>query len=90
MNDIKKIAHWCYNKDDPTIICPKCNKAIISGAIGILNNNKYHYDCISNKEYTYCLRCGRRLKNEKAKKIGYGVVCEKKIRNENNKSRRLF
>mgnify|MGYP007069869117 FL=1 len=42
------------------------------------------------KEYTHCLRCGRRLKNEKAKKIGYGIVCERKIRNENNKSRRLF
>jgi len=45
---------------------------------------------MKEKEYTHCLRCGRKLKNEKAKKIGYGVVCERKIRNENNKNRRLF
>ena len=30
------------------------------------------------KEYKYCLRCGRKLKNENARKIGYGPVCEKK------------
>jgi hypothetical protein len=41
------------------------------------------------KEYSHCLRCGRKLKNEKAKKIGYGVVCERKMRHE-NKVRRLF
>jgi len=40
------------------------------------------------KEYTYCLRCGRKLKNEEAKKIGYGVVCYKKI--QTSKKIRLF
>ena len=41
------------------------------------------------KEYSHCLRCGRKLKNEKAKKIGYGVICERKMRKE-NKSKKLF
>lgn len=41
------------------------------------------------KEYSHCLRCGRKLKNEKAKKIGYGVVCERKLRLE-NKPKKLF
>lgn len=40
------------------------------------------------KEYTHCLRCGRKLKNEQAKKIGYGIVCYKKI--QTNKKTRLF
>lgn len=34
---------------------------------------------IEPKEYQYCLRCGRKLKNEQAKKLGYGVVCYKKL-----------
>lgn len=41
------------------------------------------------KEYSHCLRCGRKLKNEKAKQIGYGVVCEKKIKVE-HKFKKLF
>ena len=41
------------------------------------------------KEYTHCLRCGRKLKNEKARQIGYGVVCERKMRKE-NKTQKLF
>jgi hypothetical protein len=32
-----------------------------------------------SKEYAYCLRCGRKLKNEQAKKIGYGAICLKKL-----------
>ena len=40
------------------------------------------------KEYEYCLRCGRRLKSERSRGIGYGLVCEGKMRSE--KSRRLF
>ena len=31
------------------------------------------------KEYEYCLRCGRKLKNDKARKLGYGSICIKKI-----------
>ena len=40
------------------------------------------------KEYEYCLRCGRKLKNPKARMIGYGVTCEKKMKH--NAKRRLF
>lgn len=32
-----------------------------------------------NKEYNYCLRCGRKLKNPKARQAGYGDVCLAKI-----------
>lgn len=31
------------------------------------------------KEFDYCLRCGRKLKNPKARLIGYGVICLNKI-----------
>lgn len=30
------------------------------------------------EEFEYCLRCHRKLKNEEARKIGYGKVCLKK------------
>lgn len=30
------------------------------------------------KEYEFCLRCGRKLKNPEARAKGYGVVCEHK------------
>ena len=36
---------------------------------------------MEEKEYAFCLRCHRKLKNEKAKKIGYGVVCHRKVKN---------
>ena len=36
---------------------------------------------IEIKIYTHCLRCGRKLKTNEAKKIGYGPVCYKKIQN---------
>lgn len=41
------------------------------------------------KEYTYCLRCGRRLKNIEARIIGYGAVCQKKVESD-HKRKRLF
>ena len=41
------------------------------------------------KEYTHCLRCGRKLRNQKARQIGYGVICERKMRKE-KKSKKLF
>lgn len=41
-----------------------------------------------NKEHEFCLRCGRKLKNLKAREKGYGAVCERKMRHE--KSRQLF
>lgn len=38
--------------------------------------------------HNYCLRCGRKLKNDRYKKLGYGPVCLKKI--EQNKFKKLF
>lgn len=35
------------------------------------------------KEHEYCLRCGRKLKNPVARELGYGKVCEKKLRTDN-------
>lgn len=32
-----------------------------------------------DKEYNYCLRCGRKLKNPKVRQAGYGDVCLAKI-----------
>lgn len=40
------------------------------------------------KEYQYCLRCGRKLKNPEARKKGFGIICEKKM--ISNKTKRLF
>lgn len=40
------------------------------------------------KEHEYCIRCGRKLKNQNARLIGYGPVCEKKLKTEHKK--RLF
>lgn len=31
-----------------------------------------------DKEYQFCLRCGRKLKNPEARKLGMGKVCERK------------
>ena len=35
--------------------------------------------CGQTKEHEFCLRCGRRLKNEEARKLGYGKVCFEKM-----------
>ena len=32
-----------------------------------------------NKQYTHCLRCGRKLRTEKTKQLGYGPTCYAKI-----------
>lgn len=44
---------------------------------------------MENKEYSRCLRCGRKLKNEEARKIGYGKICLKKVKKD-KKIKRLF
>lgn len=31
------------------------------------------------KEHEICLRCGRKLRNPDARKLGYGAVCFKKM-----------
>ena len=41
-------------------------------------------------EHEFCLRCGRKLKNLKAREIGLGPVCARKLRQENEQSRKLF
>lgn len=43
----------------------------------------------NNKEYLRCLRCNRKLKNEEAKKMGYGKVCLEKMRTQSH-TRKLF
>lgn len=35
-------------------------------------------------EQTTCKRCGRKLKNQQAIKLGMGSTCWKKYQNENN------
>ena len=37
------------------------------------------------KEYDFCKRCGRRLKNPDARKLGYGTVCFKKMQSGGKK-----
>lgn len=43
---------------------------------------------IAEKEYEYCLRCGRKLKTKLCRKKGYGPICEKKMKAQ--LKRRLF
>ena len=33
----------------------------------------------SEKEHEFCKRCGRKLRNPDARKLGYGAVCYKKM-----------
>jgi len=44
---------------------------------------------MENKEYTHCLRCGRKLKTAEARKIGYGKICLEKAK-KFKQVRRLF
>lgn len=37
--------------------------------------------------YEYCLRCHRKLKNEEAKRMGYGKICYQKANSVSNKNR---
>ena len=37
-------------------------------------------------EFEFCLRCHRKLKNEEARKIGYGKVCLKKVKEQKPKA----
>lgn len=40
------------------------------------------------KEFQHCMRCGRKLRSARSRLIGYGAVCEAKMKVE--KSRQLF
>ena len=42
----------------------------------------------SNKEYNYCLRCGRKLRTEEARLLGMGKICAEKSKHDTR--RRLF
>lgn len=33
-----------------------------------------------SKEHEYCLRCGRKLKNLRARERGYGITCFNKLK----------
>ena len=46
------------------------------------------YELKNDKEYEYCLRCGRKLKSEKTRKLGYGDICFKKMKTQHK--HRLF
>ena len=37
------------------------------------------------KEYQYCLRCGRKLKNPEYRKVGMGKVCQEKAKKYDHK-----
>jgi hypothetical protein len=41
------------------------------------------------KEYEYCKRCGRKLKSQESRMIGYGAICLQKSK-ESSHSIRLF
>ena len=32
------------------------------------------------KEYEFCLRCGRKLRKPETRRVGYGVICFKKMK----------
>ena len=40
------------------------------------------------KEHDRCLRCGRKLKTDEARKIGYGKICLERVKKETKN--RLF
>lgn len=47
-----------------------------------------HRRCnVDSKIYEYCLRCHRKLKNEEAKRIGYGKICYEKAKSVSNKNK---
>lgn len=37
------------------------------------------------KEYQYCLRCGRKLKSKESRLKGFGAACEKKLKTKHSK-----
>ena len=46
-----------------------------------IKNNEQLCDlmCGQPEEHEFCLRCGRRLKNEEARILGYGKICWEKM-----------
>lgn len=75
---------------------PELNEEIKFSLKTMLNSNKR--GLLGKKEaedlslFTHCLRCGKFLKSEKSKKLGYGPVCYRRHLKEekNSRMRRLF
>lgn len=44
---------------------------------------------INDNEYKVCLRCGRKLKSENSRKLGFGKVCWEKWQTE-TQAKKLF
>lgn len=42
------------------------------------------------KEYLVCIRCGRKLKSEESKQLGFGPTCYKKWKNETLSKKLLY
>lgn len=40
---------------------------------------------MEQKEYKYCLRCGRKLKRPEARQLGFGKICYEKQRKKFDK-----
>lgn len=40
---------------------------------------------LMDTEYVYCKLCGRKLKSEKSKKLGYGITCYNKVNQVHSK-----
>lgn len=43
---------------------------------------------MTDKVYTHCLRCGRKLKTDEARQRGYGKICAEKMKQTSDN--RLF
>ena len=41
-------------------------------------------------QHSHCLRCGRKLKSDTAKHLGYGKICWQKVQNDKKKYKKLF
>lgn len=41
-------------------------------------------------EHEYCLRCGRKLRSQESRQLGYGITCYKKLTTKNTKTKHLF
>lgn len=91
MGNEKKVKKVNWKKISPTVKrvakvleklgkrVGKCNEAVVGNQ---KENESHIVDALRytlENPITYCRRCGRRLKNPKAIKLGYGSSCFKKI-----------
>ena len=45
---------------------------------------------VEEDDHEYCLRCGRKLKSEEARMLGYGKICYKKMHTDPIDKKPLF